>query len=65
MELLVISSSVDFVAIVEKGCRICAEKKLNATIISSFPMTMEELKIFKKEMELPAYRIICEPINHK
>jgi hypothetical protein len=44
MDLCLVSSVTDFIAIQKPYCQICAERKLNCTIIRAWPIDKAEFK---------------------
>lgn len=61
MDLVIISSNSDFIAIKSCFCRVCAEQKLDAKIIKVYPNSFDPKQFFKyrDEYDLKGYNITC------
>jgi len=61
MDLVLLSSSLDAIAIKCGSCLTCVEKKLDTTVLRVFPkqFTPTQFKLYEAEHGLKGYRIDC------
>lgn len=59
LDLLIVESNIDFVAVKNPYCKECLEKKINTKIIRSIPINSEDFMKMKKE-GLQGYIIKCK-----
>lgn len=60
MDLVVLSSQIDFIAVKSGFCRDCLERKMNAKIIKVFPgLGFKEFMGMRKEYALQGFDVEC------
>jgi len=59
LELLIVESNLDFVAVKYGSCRICVENKLDTKIIRSIPISGREFLNMKQD-GLKGFSVKCE-----
>ena len=64
MDLIIVSTSIDFAGVKSGACRNCLEKKLDTKVIKVFPKAFSSLKEFKKCEGLKGFMIECICGNH-
>lgn len=66
MDLVLLSSELDAVAIKSGACLNCVEKKLNTKILKVFPkeFTPSSFKFYEAEYSLKGYNITCSCNNY-
>ena len=70
MDLLVVDTHTDFIAVKSGACQFCTERKLGVKILKAMKLSPEEFLPMKKEYDLRGVSIKCEcdnftPIKHK
>ncbi len=60
MDLCIVSSNRDFIAIKTPFCLACAEKKLDLTILKRMPVSFEQFGEMKNKLDLYGVSIKCE-----
>ena len=60
MDLLIVDTYTDFIAVKAGACQSCAEKKLGVNILRAIKLSPEEFLSMKKEYDLRGVSIKCE-----
>ena len=70
MDLLIVDTYTDFIAVKSGACQSCAEKKLGVKILRAMKLSPEDFLSMKKEYDLRGVSVKCEcneftPIKYK
>ena len=63
MDLLIVDTCIDFIAVKTEACQTCTETKLGVKILKAMKLSPEEFLSMKKEYDLRGVSIKCECDN--